>query len=162
MCCIDLHQAAALQAETMINEQPNNDQLLARYRPWFYAAAIYNLLWGSINVLFPFLFFNLIGMTHPIPAALWQVVGMFVLVYAPAYWWAARYPGRHRHLILIGFLGKILGPIGFIWAVGNQQLPLAFGWTILTNDLLWWPAFYLYLRDTARLYGGWVALLRGE
>lgn len=142
--------------------QDCSDQHLARYRPWFYAAALYNLLWGSLNVLFPFLLFDMIGMARPNHPALWQVVGMFVLGYAPAYWWAGRYPSRHRHLILIGFLGKILGPIGFVWSVGFQQLPAAFGWTILTNDLLWWPAFFFYLRDSTRLCGGWAALVRGE
>lgn len=139
-----------------------NDQSFARYRPWFYAAALYNFTWGSINVLFPFLFFDVIGMARPNHAAIWQVVGMFVLVYAPAYWWAARRPSRHRHLVLIGLLGKVLGPIGFVWSIGMRQLPPAFGWTILTNDLIWWPAFILYLREAAQRCGGWGALVRGE
>jgi len=135
---------------------------LARYRPWFYAAALYNLVWGVVNIIFPELFFRLVGMVPPSYPPLWQVVGMFVLVYAPAYWWAARFPARHRHLIVIGLLGKLLGPLGFVWSAWNGSLPLAFGWTLLTNDLIWWPAFALYLRDAARLNGGWVALLAGE
>ena len=134
----------------------------ARYRPWFYAAAAYNLVWGGINALFPQLFFALVGMAPPNYLPIWQVVGMFVLVYAPGYWWAARFPDRHRHLVLIGFLGKVLGPIGFAWALFGGQLPLAFGWTILTNDLIWWPAFVLYLRDAARMSGGWGAFLSGR
>ena len=138
------------------------DNLLVRYKPWFYAAALYNLLWGSINVMFPFLFFDLVSIPRPAYAALWQVVGMFVLVYIPGYWWAARHPAHHRHLILIALIGKILGPVGFVWALGTNQLPLAFGWTILTNDLIWWPAFFLYIRDVAKLCGGWTALLTGE
>jgi hypothetical protein len=135
---------------------------LERYRPWFYAAALYNLVWGGINVFFPHLFFQAVGMAPPDTLPIWQVVGMFVLVYAPGYWWAARYPDRHRHLIAIGLLGKLLGPIGFAWAALNLQLPLVFGWTILTNDLIWWPAFGRYMRDSVRLHGGWIALLRGE
>ena len=119
---------------------------LLRYRPWFYAAAAYNLIWGLINGLFPTLFFTLIGMPLPNYLPLWQVVGMFVLVYAPAYWWAGRYPARFPHLIAVGLLGKVLGPLGFVWAVFMGQLPLAFGLTNLTNDLIWWPAFFLYLR----------------
>jgi hypothetical protein len=138
------------------------DQILAQYRGWFYAAALYNLVWGGVNILFPHLFFDLVGMPRPAPTAVWQVVGMFVLVYAPAYWWAGRYPDRHRHMILIGLLGKLLGPIGFIWSVTQDQLPLAFGWTLLTNDLIWWPAFGLFLRDAARMHGGWLKLISGE
>jgi len=138
------------------------DEAFSRYRPWFYAAATYNLAWGSLNILFPSFLFDALGMEEPNYLPIWQVVGMFVLVYAPAYWWAARRPARHRHLVLIGFLGKLLGPIGFVWAVGNDDLPRAFGWTIITNDLIWWPAFGLYTRDVARHCGGWLALLRGE
>lgn len=135
---------------------------LTRYRPWFYAAAIYNLAWGTINILFPSFFFDLINAARPNYPALWQVVGMFVLVYAPAYWWAGRDPARHRHFILIGLLGKILGPLGFVWSVATASLPLVFGLTLLTNDLLWWPSFFLFLRDSAKLSGGWINLLRGE
>lgn len=150
--------AKIAKSQTMSVNQPN----LNRYRPWFYAAALYNLVWGAINVLFPFLFFDLVGMTRPSYAALWQVVGMFVLVYAPAYWWAGRFPERHYHLIIIGLAGKMLGPIGFVWSVGTDQLPLVFGWTLLTNDLVWWPAFIAYLREIAREQGGWLPMLRGE
>lgn len=132
-----------------------------RYRIWFYAAAIYNFVWGAINILFPNLLFDLLKITRPDPVAFWQLAGMFVLVYAPAYYWAARFPERHAHLIVIGLLGKILGPIGFVWSVLTNQLPLAFGWTIVTNDLIWWLPFALYLHEAARARGGWGALMGG-
>jgi small multidrug resistance pump len=135
---------------------------LAGYRPWFYAAAVYNLAWGLVAIFLPGWFFGLIGMAAPNYPALWQVIGMFVLVYAPAYWWVARCPSRHRHLIIIGLLGKIFGPVGVAFSAASGQLPLAFGLTLLTNDLIWWPAFALFLRDAARLSGGWLALLSGE
>ena len=141
---------------------PSSHPRLARYRPWFYAAAIYNLLWGSVTVLFPELLFDLIAMPAPSYLALWRVVGMFVLVFAPAYWWAGRFPERHAHLILVGLLGKVLGPLGFVWSVLSAELPIVFGWTILTNDLIWWLPFLLYLRDVAELRWGWGKLLCGE
>jgi hypothetical protein len=131
------------------------------YRPWFYAAALYNLGWGCLVILRPNLLFDLYGLPRPTDTALWQVVGMFVLVYAPAYWWAARRPDRHHHLVLIGFIGKLLGPMGFVWSVLDGRLPLAFFWIILTNDLIWWPAFALYLRDVSKRTGGFLALIRG-
>ncbi len=114
---------------------------LHHYRPWFYAAAIYNLIWGATTILSPNLYFDWIRIPTPTYLALWQVViGMFVLVYAPAYWWAAQNPERHHYLIIIGLLSKLFGPIGFIWALATGQLPLAFGWTLLTNDIIWWPS----------------------
>ena len=135
---------------------------LDKYRYWFYAAAIYNLVWGTINVLFPDLFFNLINMPPPEYRPIWQVVGMFVLVYAPAYWWAGRYPEKYPHFILIGLLGKIFGPVGFVFSLFTNQLPLAFGSTLLFNDLIWWIPFGLYLRDAIKLRGGLMKFLLGE
>lgn len=135
---------------------------LTRYCPWFYAAALYNLIWGGLNVVAPFALFDLIGMPRPDPAPLWQVVGMFVLVYAPAYWWAARDPDRHRHLIAIALLGKLGGPLGYLWSAASGRLPWAFGLVILFNDLIWWPSFGLFLRDAARKHGGFIALLSGK
>jgi len=85
---------------------------------------------------------------------------MFVLVFAPAYWWAARYPERHPHFIVIGMLGKLLGPIGFAWAVASSDFPMIFGITIVTNDLIWYPAFGAYLRAASRRLG-WRRLLLG-
>lgn len=135
---------------------------LAHYRPWFYAAALYNFLWGILNILFPRFFFDLIQVPPPNYLPLWQVVGMFVLVYALGYYWAARDPVRYRHYILLGLLGKIFGPLGFVWSAASGQLPLAFGLTLLTNDLIWWPAFGLFLRQAARISGGWLKLLQGD
>ncbi len=135
---------------------------LNRYRGWFYAAAVYNLLWGGAVVLFPVQSFSLLGLRPPTPISIWQVVGMLVGVYAPAYWWAARDPWVHRHFIVIGLLGKALGPIGFLWAALRGALPWSFGWINLTNDLIWWLPFGLFLRAAADRSGGWTVLLRGE
>jgi hypothetical protein len=87
---------------------------------------------------------------------------MFVLVYAPAYWWVARRPARHPQLVLIGLLGKVLGPAGFVFATAFSDLPASFGWTLITNDAVWWIPFGLYLRDAAARCGGWQTLLRGD
>jgi len=144
----------------MINGLPRGR--LDRYRPWFYAAAAYNLVWGAANIAFPQAYFDLVNIDPPRYAAIWQVVAMFVLVYAPAYWWAARDPLRHRQLIVIGLLGKILGPLGFIWAIAVDDLPASFGWTLITNDAVWWLPFGLFLRDASRHHGGWRSLLTGD
>jgi hypothetical protein len=81
---------------------------------------------------------------------------MFVLVYAPAYWLTARYP----QFIVIGMLGKPLGPLGFAWAVLFSDLPVASAGAIVTNDLVWYPAFLSYLCRSAQRRG-WAGLLAG-
>lgn len=122
------------------------------YSGWFYAAATYNLIWGTLNILFPTLFFDLLGINPP-ATPYWQVVGMFVLVYAPAYFWAARYPDKHVHLIFIGALGKFFGPIGFVWGYTTGSLPMAFGIINIFNDLIWLPIFLIYLFEKIREIG---------
>lgn len=138
------------------------DASLVRYRNWFYAAAAYNLAWGTMAILWPASFFRLIRAAVPDNLAIWQALGMMVLVYAPAYWWIANDPVRHRHLVLIAMLGKTLGPLGFLWGLQTQVLPLSFGLTIVTNDLIWWPAFIAFLMQAARHSGGWRNLLLGR
>lgn len=135
---------------------------LQKYRIWFYAAAIYNLVWGTINILFPTLLWDVLSLEQPSYLPLWQVVGMFVLVYAPAYFWAGRFPEKYALFIVIGLLGKLFGPIGFIYSAITGQIPLAFGITIITNDLIWWIPFVLYLREVAKQKGGWMPFLLGE
>jgi len=49
----------------------------------------------------------------------------------------------------VGRLGKVLGPIGFVWATATGRLPLQFGLVILMNNVVWWPAFVAYLRRYA-------------
>ena len=102
-----------------------------RFRGWLYAAALYNAIWGTAVIAAG-------------SSVAWKCVGMLVLCYAPAYYWAARRP--LPEIVAVGLLGKTLGPIGFVWAVATGRLPLVFGLTILTNDLIWWPAFVGYLR----------------
>lgn len=110
------------------------------------AAAIYNLLWGAIAILFPMALFHWVGM-NPLPnyPEFWQCIGMIVGVYGVGYWIAASDPVRHWPIVLVGLLGKILGPIGFAQAVLSERFPIAMSITILTNDLIWWIPFSLIL-----------------
>ncbi|MFT4579816.1 MAG: small multidrug resistance pump [Nitrospinales bacterium] len=111
-------------------------------------AAIYNLFWGTLAVLFPIQSFEALGMTPPLYPQLWQCIGMIVGVYGIGYWLAAQNPLVHWPIVLVGFLGKIFGPIGFAIAIINEELPLNFGVHIIFNDLIWWIPFFLILITT--------------
>jgi peroxiredoxin len=114
---------------------------------WLRAAALYNLAWGAWCILFPKAFWSLVGMEQPNYPFLWQCIGMIVGVYGVGYWIAASDVARHWPIVLVGLLGKIFGPIGFLWACFvERSVPPHFGLTILTNDILWWGAFALALR----------------
>jgi hypothetical protein len=119
-------------------------------RLWLWAAAAYNVLWGAAVVLFPLAFFRWIGMPPPNYPQLWQCIGMIVGVYGVGYAIAARDPLRHWPIVLVGLLGKVFGPLGFLIAALRHELPWAFGLTLLGNDLIWWVPFALILRAAWR------------
>lgn len=129
-------------------------------RPWMSAvlaaAAIYNLAWGAWVILDPGALFRLSGMPAPLYPQVWQCVGLIVGVYGVGYAIAATAPIRHWPIVLVGLVGKVLGPVGFSAAAARGELPWLWGWTILTNDLVWWIPFGLILlaaRRTARGQG---------
>ncbi len=116
-------------------------------------AAVYNLLWGAWVVLFPLQFFELMGMepiNHPM---VWQGMGMVIGVYGLGYYWASYDPLRHWPIVMVGFLGKILGPLGFVvnWLAG--VVPGSFSYMLITNDFIWWIPFYLILRKVHKETG---------
>lgn len=108
-------------------------------------AAAYNLVWGAWVVLFPLTAFELANMPIPRYPEIWQCVGMIVGVYGVGYAVAAFDPIRHWPIIMVGLLGKIFGPIGFLDAAVRGALPWKMGWTIVSNDLVWWVPFGLIL-----------------
>ena len=114
------------------------------------AAAIYNLCWGVFVVVWPRLPFEWAGMEVPNYLSLWQCIGMIVGVYGVGYAIAASHPARHWPLVLVGLLGKVLGPMGFLWAAVQGELPWRAGCMILANDIVWWLPFGLILWHARR------------
>ena len=108
-------------------------------------AAIYNILWGFWVVAFPNHFFTLVGMeplNHPM---VWQGMGMVIGVYGLGYWWASFNPVKHWPIVAVGFLGKIFGPLGFLFNYIKGDVPLEFIYTLITNDFIWWVPFAIIL-----------------
>ena len=126
-------------------------------KPWMrwslYAAGVYNIIWGGGAILFPLWVFRATGMEPPNYPEFWQCIGMIVGVYGVGYLIAASDPIRHWPIVFVGFLGKILGPIGFAEALWSEKLPPAFGLNIVTNDLIWWLPFSFILLTAWRARG---------
>jgi small multidrug resistance pump len=115
-------------------------------RAVLWAAAIYNVAWGAFAILRPLTIFRWCGFDPlPVYPELWQCIGMIVGVYGVGYGIAATNPFRHWPIVLVGLMGKIFGPIGFVEAVTSGRFPLAMGLTIVTNDLIWWVPFGVIL-----------------
>lgn len=133
---------------------PHSPSSADRSRPWMrhwlIAAGIYNLAWGAVTVLFPAWLFLLTGLEEPRYPFIWQCVGMIVGVYGVGYLAAASDPLRHWPIVLVGLLGKIFGPLGYVGGLIRGDVPLAFGVTLPTNDLLWWIPFAMILLAARR------------
>jgi hypothetical protein len=104
-------------------------------------AAAYNIIWGGFVVVFPLAPFEWAGLDAPRYPQIWQCVGMIVGLYGVGYAIAARDPLRHWPIILVGFLGKILGPVGFLFYAMKGEIPWIGVWIIFSNDLIWWIPF---------------------
>ena len=124
--------------------------------PVLLAAAVYNIVWGSLVVLLPLTTLGWLMTPEEIASIgtigvnFWQCIGMIVGVYGVGYWVAAADPIRHWPIVLVGFLGKIFGPIGFAFGLIQGTVPTSFGWTILPNDLIWWIPFGAILISARR------------
>ena len=118
-------------------------------RRWLWAAGIYNLCWGAAVVLAPQALFDLLEIQRMRYPQIWQCVGMVVGVYGIGYLIAAGDSRTHWPIVLVGLLGKVFGPLGFVVAVMSADFPPAFGWTIVANDVIWWVPFTMILWDAA-------------
>ncbi|CAN5254329.1 hypothetical protein BH18ACT10_BH18ACT10_08920 [soil metagenome] len=118
------------------------------HRTVFIVAGVYNVGWGLYAAIDPqwlFRFADMPPLNHPqIFACLGMVVGLYGLIYLEV----ARTPEKGWLLAAVGLLGKLLGPAGWAYLVLGGTWPLATVILILTNDVVWWAPFILYLRDT--------------
>jgi hypothetical protein len=147
----EMNSTSRVRQDLQITMSMNNSQRPAWPEWTLRIAALYNLVWGATAIIAPLWMLERLGM-NPLPnyPEFWQCIGMIVGVYGVGYWIAASDPVRFWPLVLVGLLGKILGPIGFLQAILAGRLPLSLGWTILTNDLVWWVPFGIMLRNAAR------------
>lgn len=117
------------------------------HRGVFVAAGLYNIGWGLYAALDPQWLFRFAKMplaNHPqIFACLGMVVGLYGILYLEV----ARAPERGWLLAAVGLTGKMLGPIGLAMLLWQGVWPLATIVLCLTNDLIWWLPFALYLSD---------------
>lgn len=130
-------------------EQKNVDEIRTNPGWHFYvllAAGCYNIVWGAVAIFFPTQTFAFFGMDLPRYPQFWQCIGMIVGVYGLGYIIAASDSAKHWPIILVGFLGKIFGPIGFVESLLSGKLPFVFGLNIITNDIIWWIPFWFILK----------------
>jgi len=72
-----------------------------------------------------------------------MVVGLYGVLYLEV----ARVPERGWLPAAVGLTGKVLGPLGLALLLSRGTWPPRTAILCLTNDLLWWVPFGIYLRD---------------
>lgn len=122
------------------------------HRTIFLLAGIYNIFWGIFVSFYPNWLFRFAGMPEPNYPEIFVCLGMVVGLYGVVYLEIARRPERGFLLALVGFAGKILGPIGAIYYVyAGKWMPAALVMNA-TNDFVWLVPFAVYLYDSAAFY----------
>lgn len=115
-------------------------------------AGIYNILWGIIVGLFPLALFDMLQIEPINYPMIWQSVGMIVGVYGLGYYLAAKNYIKHWIIILVGFLGKVFGPIGIAFYIFTNQLDSGFFYVTLLNDLIWLYPFSKMLIEAYKVH----------
>lgn len=108
------------------------------------AAGFYNLAFGAWAILFPGHYFFINGM-EPLHLNLWQCIGMIVALYGLGYLIASSDISRFWPLVFIGLLGKIFGPVGYVYGLVTGETKLSGIPIIIFNDIIWWIPFALIL-----------------
>ena len=123
------------------------------FRITFALAGVYNLAFGIWAGFWPLAFFELFQLEPPRYPGIWACLGMVVGVYGLLYWHAAWKLETGWPIIAVGLLGKVLGPIGMALSISDVW-PRRLGMLCITNDLIWWLPFALFLIRGTRLADG--------
>ncbi|GAA2511925.1 hypothetical protein [Winogradskya humida] len=124
----------------------NQANVLIRHRWTFIAAGAYNIGWGLYAVADPQWLFRVAGMPPSNTPQIFATLGMVLGLYGVLYLEVARRPAHGWLPAAVGLTGKILGPLGLAYLILRDIWPPATLILIITNDLIWWIPFALYLR----------------
>src|SRR5262245_22828416 len=125
------------------------------HRLVFAVAGAYNIGWGLYSVVDPQWLFRFARMPLMVHPQIFACLGMVVGLYGIIYFEVARVPERGWLLAAVGLAGKILGPIGLAKLIWSGSWPGSTIVLCLTNDLIWWIRFAIYLYAAWPLRGSW-------
>lgn len=117
-------------------------------------AGAYNIAWGCYAVVDPQWFFRLTGLPLSNTPQIFATLGMVLGLYGILYLDVARIPERGWLPAAVGLTGKILGPLGLCWLIVTGRWPPGTVVLIVTNDLIWWIPFAVYVKDAWPYYRG--------
>lgn len=114
-------------------------------------AGLQCLVWGVFIILWPAKSSLVYGFARPpVELFLWQGTGLVIVLFGIGYVIASTNPLQHWLIVLIGLLGKSLGPIGMAWSVYHGHVSPEVLYLIPINDLIWLIPFGLILNRVYR------------
>jgi hypothetical protein len=120
-----------------------------KFHRWVFSlAGVYNLAWGVYAIIDPQWLFRYAHMPPQNHPEIFACLGMMIGLYGILYFEVARVPEKGWLLAATGLLGKILGPLGWVWLITQGCWPSSTLVLVLTNDFIWWIPFAIYLHDT--------------
>lgn len=117
------------------------------HRAIFLAAGLYNIGWGLYAAIDPQWLFRYARMPLQNHPQIFACLGMVIGLYGVLYLEVARAPERGWLPAAVGLTGKVLGPLGLLPLIASGAWPMATAVLCVTNDLVWWIPFGLYLYD---------------
>lgn len=103
------------------------------------AAGIYNLSWAAFAIVAPGASLRVAGFPDdPVVWPIWKGTALLIGLLGVGYWLSARDPYQHWLGILMGFLGKVLAPLGLLGAMLLGDVPWTAARMVVPNDLIWW------------------------
>lgn len=132
--------------ETDLPQTPREKPL----RPWMKFllrfAAWFNLGAGLHMLILYHETYKVIGMPKPVSHFPIQLVGLLVALFGLGYYLVAKFPVQNRHLLLVGFLSKLLGSCLGLAHIALGKLPPRFFWVFFFADIVYLPPFWLIYR----------------
>jgi hypothetical protein len=119
------------------------------HRAVFIAAGAYNIGWAVFSILDPQWLFRFAGMPLANYPAIFACLAMVIGLYGVLYLDVARRPEEGWLIVAVGLTGKVLGPLGLIWLIYSVGWPWRTIVLSVTNDVVWWVPFLLYLHDAS-------------
>lgn len=121
---------------------------------WFkavlYIAGVYHVLWGASVVFYPCFWFDLGSLSHPNYVQLWQIVGLYEIVFGFGFLMAASNPLRHWRVVLMGFVTKLCVTVGFTYYYLKGVEPAVIFNMVLSNHIFWLIPFLIILYNAYR------------
>jgi small multidrug resistance pump len=136
-----------VSSDNTLSNVPSYDQSPRWHCITLVVAGLQCLIWGVFIILWPAKSSLAYGFAQP-PAELflWQGTGLVIVLFGIGYVIASTNPLQHWLIVLIGLLGKSLGPIGMAWSVYHGQVSSNVLYLIPINDLIWLIPFGLILQ----------------